>query len=108
MHVVCDTRAGRRTEIHPDIEPRRRINLAQRNLPALRQVHHLIRDLFSYRVEFARVQVRHDEHVAGDVGIKIQHHKRMRRAMHHEVVRIMFGIAGNAAKDTPFGLCIDS
>jgi hypothetical protein len=42
--------------------------------------------------------------VAGDVGVEVEHDKRMRAAMKHEIGLILIGIRGDAAEDAALRL----
>ena len=81
MKVIGNARARRRPEIHSQVEPGRVVNLTQRRQRTFRLVHHLVRDLFRSRVKLARVQVRHDHQMTGNVRVKIQEHETMLRTV---------------------------
>ena len=103
VHVVRDTGAPCRAEVHAHVEACRRINLAERSLRSFRKVHELIRDFFRHRIKLARVQVRNDHQMAGDVWIDIQDNETMLPAVKDEVGLVVLGVARNGAKNTALG-----
>ena len=107
MHVVDDTRTGCCAEIHSQIKTRGLINLAQRTLTALGQIHQLISDLLRHRIKLARVQVRNDHHMTADVRIKIQHHEPVLTAMQDEIGFVVVRVLRDQAKHTIVALCIN-
>jgi hypothetical protein len=101
VYVVGYSGAGGAAEIHPHIETLWMVNLTQRRLTALGQVHHLVGVFFAGRIELADVRVGRDHHVAADVGIKIEDDEIARTAVEHEmffVIRsVLLRFAENAA-----------
>ena len=81
VHVVGDAGAGRPAEIHPDVDALGLIDLAQRNLAALRQEHHLRQLVRRQRRERRDMAVRHDHQVAAVVRIQIEDDERVPAAI---------------------------
>ena len=108
VQVVRDARARRSPKIHPHVEPRGFINLAQRRLRTFRLVHHLIRNLFRGGVKLTRMQVRDDHQMSTDVRVEIQDHKTMLPAMQDEVVLIVLRVIRNRAEHTTVFLRINT
>jgi hypothetical protein len=100
VKMVGNAGAGGSTQIHTNVESRRRVTFTQCRLGALRQIHHLIRDRFRRRIKLARVQVRHDHQMPGDVRVQIQNDERLLAAMENEVRLVAFSVTRDTAKDT--------
>ena len=108
VHVVGDARARGSAEIHAHVETRRVVNLTQRGLRSLGQIHHLIRDLFRDRVKLTRVQIRNDHQMPGDVRIEIEDDERVLSAVQHEIRFIVIGIVRHQAKDAAIRLRVSA
>ena len=108
VQVVGDARARRSSEIHSHVEPRRLVNLTQRCLRTFRLIHQIVSDLFWRRIKLTRMQVRNDHHMPADIWVEIQHDKTMLRAMQHEVLRIVPGVARYRAEHTNIILRINT
>ncbi len=82
MDVSRDARPGGLADIHPQIDPVRRVELAQDPLHALRQIHHFVGGLHRQLLQFVQMGEGNDHHVSGGVGIGIENHVAVLAAMH--------------------------
>src|SRR5438094_10572915 len=73
--MVRNTRPSRFSEIHPEIETLWLVNLGQRRLRGLHEVHHFIGCLFIGLIEIGKMCIRNDQEMPRSVWVNIQNYK---------------------------------
>src|SRR5262249_40037175 len=106
VEMVCDSRPGRLSKVHPDVGRVRLILGPERGLGACGQLHHLGQRRFVYFSEGRRVVIGHDHQMARCVRIQIEDHKVERRSMHDEVAIVLLFTDYSAEDAAGFALDI--
>ena len=103
MNVARDPRSRRLSDIHPQVDPIRVVQLAQHCLHSLRERHHLVGGLARQFLQLVQMDVGDNHHVAGCIRIGIQDNETVLAAMHD----VHFGVIPflrRLAEDAPGGL----
>ena len=95
MDVSRHSRPGGLPDIHPQIDPFRRVQLAQDPLHALRQVHHFVGRLYRQLLQFIQMSEGHDHHVPGGVRIGIEDDVAVLAAMDNAGLGVIPSLAAN-------------
>ena len=98
MDVISDARPSRLAKVEAHVEAAGLVNLTQSKFGPLRKHHQLIGGVCWNGGERGEVLIRHNHHVTGRVGKRIQAHKAVQTAM-DDVGGLLGGISPHAMGD---------
>jgi hypothetical protein len=75
------------------------VDVAQRGLTTLGQIHHLVSFFFACAIELAEVGIGRDHQVAANVWIEIEDYEVVGAAAEHEILFIIRGVFVSFAED---------
>lgn len=99
MNVVHDAGARRLAQVHTKVESFGLVNLAQRRLAALGQIHQLVGSFLRRSIKLADVLERNYEQMPADVGVDIENNEIVLGAVQDEIVRVSAGVVAKTAED---------